>query len=54
MSHSYYDPDYIFSILEKEGLLLKEQISKLIPWLAIPKRGNRSHPPVATVHISSQ
>ena len=38
MSHPYYDPDYIFSILEKEGLLSKEQISKLIPRLAIPKR----------------
>ena len=38
MSHPYYDPDYIFQILEKEGLLSKEQIAKLTPKLSIPKR----------------
>ncbi len=38
MSHPYYDPDYIFPILEKEGLLSKEQITKLTPKLSIPRR----------------
>ncbi len=38
MSHPYYDHDYIFLILEKEGLLSREQITKLTPKLSIPRR----------------
>jgi hypothetical protein len=38
MSHPYYDPDYIFPILEKKGLLSKEQVTELTSRLSIPKR----------------
>ncbi|RKX58147.1 MAG: type II/IV secretion system protein, partial [Thermodesulfobacteriota bacterium] len=41
MSHPYHDPDYIFPILEREGLLSKEQVAELTHKLSIRKRKGR-------------
>lgn len=58
MIHPYHDSDYIFRLMEKEGLLSKEQISMLTPKLAIPRRKGQDlvqwldslHLPLANSH----